>query len=288
MVLDRQRRAGVHGLQDLRLRRRPRGRLGARPRLLGPREEVPRRRALQRRPQAREPAGGGADGPDLREPRGPERQARSARRREGHPRDLRPHGDERRRDRRAHRRRPHLRQGARRRTLRPSAWARAGRRRRRAAGPRLEEQVRQGQRPATRSPAAWKAPGRPTRPPGPRSTSTTCSPSSGCRRRARPARPSGFPRTAQGANLVPDAHDPVEAPRADHVHDRPGAEVRPGLPEDREALPGEPGGVRARLRQGLVQADPPRHGPARALPRRGGSAGGADLAGPGARASITR
>ncbi len=35
----RQRLAGVDGLQDLRLRRRPRGRLGARPRLLGPREE---------------------------------------------------------------------------------------------------------------------------------------------------------------------------------------------------------------------------------------------------------
>ena len=29
MILDRQRRAGVDGLQDLRLRRRPRGRLGA-------------------------------------------------------------------------------------------------------------------------------------------------------------------------------------------------------------------------------------------------------------------
>ena len=50
---DRQRRAGVDGLQDLRLRRRPRGRLGAGPRLLGSREEVARRRALQRRPQAR-------------------------------------------------------------------------------------------------------------------------------------------------------------------------------------------------------------------------------------------
>ena len=66
---DRQRRAGVHGLQDLRLRRRPRGRLGGRPRLLGPRDEVARRRALQRRPPAGEAAGRRADGPDLRQSR---------------------------------------------------------------------------------------------------------------------------------------------------------------------------------------------------------------------------
>ena len=47
----RQRRAGVDGLQDLRLRRRPRGRLGAgRGHLLGPRRQVAGGRALQRRP----------------------------------------------------------------------------------------------------------------------------------------------------------------------------------------------------------------------------------------------
>ena len=40
-----------------------------------------------------------ADGPDLREPGRPERQAGSARGREGHPRHLRAHGDERRGDR---------------------------------------------------------------------------------------------------------------------------------------------------------------------------------------------
>ena len=50
----RQRRAGVDGLQDLRLRRRPRGRLGAgRGHLLGPRGQVAGRRALQRRPRSR-------------------------------------------------------------------------------------------------------------------------------------------------------------------------------------------------------------------------------------------
>ena len=49
----RQRRARIDGLQDLRLRRRPRRRLGARGALLGPRGHVAGRRALQRRARAR-------------------------------------------------------------------------------------------------------------------------------------------------------------------------------------------------------------------------------------------
>ena len=53
---------------------------------------------------------------------------------------------------------------------------------------------------------------------------------------------------------------PVEASRADDADDRPLAAVRPGLREDLAALPREPGGVRRRLRQGVVQADAPRHG----------------------------
>ena len=54
MILDRQRRARVDGLQDLRLRRRPRRRLGAGSRhRLGPRGHLAGRRALQRRPRAR-------------------------------------------------------------------------------------------------------------------------------------------------------------------------------------------------------------------------------------------
>ena len=44
---------GVHGLQDVRLRRRARGRLGARGDQLGHRGDVARRRALQRRSSAR-------------------------------------------------------------------------------------------------------------------------------------------------------------------------------------------------------------------------------------------
>ena len=65
--------------------------------------------------RARGGARRGPDGPDLRQPRGPERQPRPARLGAGHPRHLRPDGDERRGDRRADRRRPHLRQDPRRR-----------------------------------------------------------------------------------------------------------------------------------------------------------------------------
>ncbi len=48
----RQRRPRVHGLQDLRLRRRARGRVGARGDQLGHRGHVARRRPLQRRPSS--------------------------------------------------------------------------------------------------------------------------------------------------------------------------------------------------------------------------------------------
>ena len=86
-----------------------------------------------------------ADGPDLRQSGRPERQARSARRGPRHPRDLRPHGDERRGNGRADRRRPHLRQDPRR--GRCGHWSAPSRKARRieAAGPRLEEQLRHRQ-----------------------------------------------------------------------------------------------------------------------------------------------
>ena len=96
----------------------------------GPEGKWLARQALHRRPRARKSARRRADGPDLRQPGRPERQPRSGRRGARHPRDLRPHGDERRRDRRAHRRRPHLRQDPRRRPIaqacRPRARRRAG------------------------------------------------------------------------------------------------------------------------------------------------------------------
>ena len=97
----RQCRARDDGLQDLRFRRRPRGRVGAGPgRLLGPRDQwlgatSATRTARKRSPttkqlvaddcatataQPREPARRRADGPDLRQPGRPGRQSRSARR----------------------------------------------------------------------------------------------------------------------------------------------------------------------------------------------------------------
>ena len=259
----RQRRPGVDGLRDLRLRRRPRGRLGARGgRLLGPRDHLARRRALHRRPRAGEPARRGPDGPDLRQPGGPQRQPGPAGRGPRHPRDLPPDGDERRGDRRADRRRPHLRQDPRRRpgrARRPRPRGRpAG-----GAGPRLAKHATAPARAATRSPAASRSPGRPPRPQWDNSFfeilfgyewELSKSPAGAHQWR---------PKDGAGAGTVPDAHDAVEDARADDAHHRPGAARRPGLRADLAALPREPGGVRRRLRPRLVQADPPRHGPDR-------------------------
>ena len=50
------------------------------------------------------------------------------------------------------------------------------------------------------------------------------------------------------------------------------AAVRSGLREDLAPLLREPAGVRGRLREGVVQADAPRHGAHHALPRPGGAA----------------
>ena len=158
-------------------------------------------------------------------------------------------------------------------------WARAGRRPHRGAGLRLEEQLRHGQgrrhdhqRPGghldhdadeveqqlLREPVrlrmgADQEPGR--------RASVEAEERRGRRHGAGRARPV-------------EAHAPTML-TTDLV-----AAVRPGLREDLAALPREPGSVRRRLRPGVVQADAPRHGPARALPRPGGPDGGADLAGP--------
>ena len=84
--LHREPRPGDDGLQDLRLRRRPRGHLGARGgRLLGSGAGVARRPALQRRPGAGESARRGPDGSDLRQSGGPERQPGSDGVGPGHP-----------------------------------------------------------------------------------------------------------------------------------------------------------------------------------------------------------
>ena len=176
--LRRQLRPGVDGVQDVRLRLRARGHLGARGGLLGPGGHVARRRALQRRPGARRSVRRRADGPDLREPGGAERQPGSARRRPGHPRDLRPHGDERRGDGRAHRRRPHVRQVPRRRRPRPASAPspRAARSSTRASAGRTPSAPA---RAPTRSPAGSRAPGPTTRRSGTTASSTTCSTTTG-------------------------------------------------------------------------------------------------------------
>ena len=88
------------------------------------------------------------------------------------------------------------------------------------------------------------------------------------------------PTDASAKGTVPDAHDPsrTHAPHdADHG---PRIEGGPDLCADFEALSPEPGRVRRRLRQGVVQADPPRHGPSHAMSRPVGSRGAAAVAGP--------
>ena len=205
--LRRQLRPGVDGVQDVRLRRRARGRLGARGDRLGHRGHVARRRALQRRPRAREPARRRPDGPDLREPGGAERQPGSARRGPGHPRDVRPHGDERRGDGRA--RSPAGTRSARR-TARPipatsapsprpprsRRWASAGRTATAPAGA------------TTRSRAASRAPGRPPRRRGTRASSRRCFGYEWELTKSPAGAWQWTPTDPAAQSAVPDAHDP--------------------------------------------------------------------------------
>ena len=90
------------------------------------------------------------------------------------------------------------------------------------------------------------------------------------------------PKDGAGAGTVPDAHDPAKSHPPTMLTTDLVAADGPGLRADHPALPGQPRRVRRRVRAGLVQADPPGHGPDRALPRPGGPGRGADLAGPGA------
>ena len=275
----RQLRPGVDGVQDLRVRRRARGYLGAGGgHLLGLRDRVARRRALYRRPGTRGASRCGPDGSHLRQSGRAERQSRPGRLRPGYSRDLRAHGNERRGDRRARRRRTHLRQGPRRRRYgpcRPRARGRAHR----ATGTRLEEQLRQRQggrcdhqrHRGCMDPHAGQVGQQLLRHPiwlrmggGEEPRRRVAMGAEGRRRRGHRA---GCPRS-------------VETPCADDDHGGHGHADGPGLRVDLAAFPREPGRVRGCLRPGVVQADAPRHGSARALSRPRGSGRGADLAGP--------
>ena len=203
---------------------------------------------------------------------------------QGYPRDLRAHGDERRRDRRAHRRRPHLRQN-------PRRWrcgaggSGAGSRRHRGAGPRLEEQLRHAAKAATRSAAAWRSPGRRT--PTKWSMQLLLEP---VRLRVGADQEPGRCASVDGRRMWRRRRHgagcarPVEAARASHDdHGDLALRFDPIYEKIAQALLREPGAVRGRLRPGVVQADPPRHGSPLALSRPGGPGGRADLARPGPR-----
>ncbi|MDC4206010.1 MAG: hypothetical protein MPW13_16805 [Candidatus Manganitrophus sp.] len=75
------------------------------------------------------------------------------------------------------------------------------------------------------------------------------------------------PKNPEAQGTVPDAHDPSKRHAPMMLTTDLALRARSDLRADREALPREPGPVRRRVRQGLVQADAPRHGPAGPLPR---------------------
>ena len=90
------------------------------------------------------------------------------------------------------------------------------------------------------------------------------------------------PKDASAAGTVPDARS-VEEARPDDVHDGPRTEGGPELRGDFEVFPQEPAGIRRRVRQGLVQADAPRHGASLAVPWPARSGKAAAVAGPRSR-----
>ncbi len=226
------------------------------------------------------PLGRRADGPDLREPGGAERQPGSDRLRPRHPRDVRSHGDERRRDGRAHRRWPHVRQVPWRRRSRPRRTRTRGLPDR-GAGLGLAQLLRHRQ---GRRHDHQRSRGRMDQRPGEVGQRVLGQPLQ-LRLRAdeEPRRRAAVDaEESRGAGHRARRTRSFEATRADDVDERPRAEDGPDLRADREALPREPRSARRRVRQGVVQAAAPRHGARHALSRPVGSRAAA-LAGPGAR-----
>ena len=70
-----------------------------------------------------------------------------------------------------------------------------------------------------------------------------------------------------GAGTIPGPAETSAQAGADDADHRPVAADGPGLRGDLAPLPRAPRPVRGRVRPGVVQADPPRHGPDPALPR---------------------
>ena len=228
------------GFQDVRLRRRARGRVGTGGgHGLGLRGEVARRPALLGRPRARPSPRRRPDGADLRQSRRPQRHPRPGGRRARHPRDVRAHGDERRRDRGVDRGRPQLRQDPRRRRCEARrSRARGGRDR--GAGPRMEEQPRQrqgGRRHHERPGGHLDHHAHEVEPQLPREPVRLRVGADEEPGRRAPVAPQG----GRGRGHRPGRPRRVQASLPHDAHDRPLAAVRPGLREDRAPLPGASG-----------------------------------------------
>jgi catalase-peroxidase len=82
--------------------------------------------------------------------------------------------------------------------------------------------------------------------------------------------------------MIPDAHDPSKKHPPMMTTADLSLRFDPAYEKISRRFHQDPQAFRRRLRPRLVQADPPRHGPARALPRPRGAGRRADLAGPGA------
>jgi hypothetical protein len=83
-------------------------------------------------------------------------------------------------------------------------------------------------------------------------------------------------------DMVVDAHDPSKKHRPMMTTADLSLRFDPIYEPIARRYPAESRAIRGRIRQGMVQADPPRHGPPLALSRSGGSGRGTDLARPGA------
>ena len=95
------------------------------------------------------------------------------------------------------------------------------------------------------------------------------------------------PKNGAGEGTVPHAHDTSKKIAPSMLTTDLALRFDPAYEKISRRFHAEPAGVRGRLREGVVQADAPRHGADRALPGPGGSQGAAVVAGPGSRGRIT-